>query len=95
LRFPRFLRFRDFEAGEKRHFVETSKRALLGITSHAESLFNIEHDINALLNFEKAFTSLPAEKKHLLQDLTEKTMTNFLKDLDTPTDVLRINRKSK
>jgi hypothetical protein len=86
---PRYTR-QEFETGEKRHFLETSKRALMGISSHSESLFNIEHDINALLNFEKEFSALPSSKRHLLQELTEKTMTNYLQDLNTPKDILRI-----
>jgi hypothetical protein len=92
---PKYTR-QEFELGEKRHFLETSKRALMGISSHSESLFNIEHDINSLLNFEKEFATLPASKRHLLQDLTEKTMTNYLQDLNIPADVLRIdNKRSK
>lgn len=46
-KFPRYTR-EQFEAAEEQHFIERSKRQVLGVTGAAESLFNISHDVKAM-----------------------------------------------
>ena len=74
---PRYTR-EEFEAGEKQYHVEKSVRALSGIESHKESLYNIENDFDALIAFEKTVAELPESQKHLLEDLTNQVMSNYL-----------------
>lgn len=56
-KFPKYTK-EEFEAEEERHFLERSKRQVLGITSGKESLMNITHDKQA---FEDFFENLQKE----------------------------------
>jgi hypothetical protein len=73
---PRYTR-QQFEAGEKRHFLESLNRQSLGVSGAKESLINMFDDAHALENFESNFKLIANNyNNELLQDLNEKTLIN-------------------
>lgn len=73
---PRYTR-QQFEAGEKRHFLESLNRQSLGVSGAKESLINMFDDVQALENFESNFKLIANNyNNELLQDLNEKTLIN-------------------
>ena len=76
---PRYTR-EQFEAGEKRHYLEDLNRQVIGITGAKQSLVNMFDDISSIEKFEKDFKMI-ADKydSKMLLELTEKSLTNVEK----------------
>jgi hypothetical protein len=77
---PKYTR-EQFEAGEKRHFLEDLNRQAQGITGPRESLVNMIDDIASIENFEKQFELLSKDyDDKMLIEFTENTLTNVIKE---------------
>jgi hypothetical protein len=77
---PKYTR-EQFEAGEKRHFLEDLNRQAIGISGPKQSLVNMFDDIASIEKFEQDFLSISNNyNNELLQDLTEQSLTNVQKE---------------
>jgi hypothetical protein len=77
---PKYTR-EEFEAGEKRHFLESLNRQSLGIVGPKESLINMFDDAQALNKFESEFKLIANNyDTDLLLELTENSLTNVSKE---------------
>jgi hypothetical protein len=77
---PKYTRT-EFEAGEKRHFIEDLNRKALGLDGAKTSLINMLDDVKALEKFESDFKLIAHDyDSQLLLELTEKSLTNVQKE---------------
>ena len=77
---PKYTR-EQFEAGEKRHFLEDLNRQVQGITGAKQSLVNMVDDITSIENFEKEFQLLSKNyDTQMLSEFTDNTLTNVIKE---------------
>jgi len=76
--FPKYTR-EQFEAGEKRYYLESLNRQVNNISGARESLINMSEDYEGLENFENHMASL--ENKNLslaeLNEIYDKTLTHL------------------
>ena len=76
--FPKYTR-EQFEAGEKRYYLESLNRQVNNISGARESLINMAEDYEGLENFENHMASL--ENKNLslaqLNEIYDKTLTHL------------------
>jgi hypothetical protein len=76
---PKYTR-EQFEAGEKRHFLENLNRQALGLQGAKESLINMFDDISSIEKFENDFKLISNNyDTQLLLELTENSLTNVQK----------------
>jgi len=76
---PKYTRA-EFEAGEKRHFLEDLNRQALGLAGAKTSLINMVDDVQSLQKFENDFKLIADNyDTNLLLELTEKSLTNTQK----------------
>ena len=76
---PRYTRA-EFEAGERRHFIERLNRQAIGVSGAKESLINMFDDVKALEKFESDFKLIAQDyDSQLLLELTENSLTNVQK----------------
>jgi uncharacterized membrane-anchored protein YhcB (DUF1043 family) len=77
---PKYTR-EEFEAGEKRHFLEKLNREALELAGAKESLINMFDDISSIQNFEENFKLVSNNyDSNSLYKLTENTLTNVQKE---------------
>ena len=74
----------QFEAGEKRHFEQRLSRQVAGLTGAAESMLNMNSDMPAIADFERALSLLPPEGRssEALVALVDSTLTNLVPPAD-------------
>lgn len=73
---PRYNR-EQFEYGEGRYYLEHLKRQAMGLDGAKSSLLAMFDDMKALENFEEKYKALPKDQQHLLQKITEESLTNL------------------
>jgi hypothetical protein len=77
---PKYTR-EQFEAGEKRHFLEDLNRQVLGLEGAKGSLINMFDDIASIEKFENDFKLISNNyDTQLLLELTENSLTNVQKE---------------
>lgn len=77
---PKYTR-EEFEAGEKRHFLEDLNRQAIGLAGAKSSLINMFDDIASIEKFENDFKSIANNyDTNLLLELTENSLTNVQKE---------------
>ena len=77
---PKYTRA-EFEAGEKRHFIEDLNRKALGLDGAKSSLINMIDDVAAIEKFENDFKLIAQNyDTALLLELTENSLTNVQKE---------------
>lgn len=77
---PKYTR-EQFEAGEKRHFLESLNRQTLGLSGAKESLINMFDDIAAIEKFETEFKQIANNyDTQSLLEFTENSLTNVQKE---------------
>lgn len=77
---PKYTR-EEFEAGERRHYLERLNRQALGLSGAKESLINMVDDAQALNKFESDFKLIANNyDTDLLLELTENSLTNVSKE---------------
>jgi hypothetical protein len=77
---PKYTR-EEFEAGEKRHYLEDLNRKALGLDGAKTSLINMIDDVKALEKFESDFKLIAHDyDSQLLLKLTENSLTNVQKE---------------
>jgi hypothetical protein len=77
---PKYTR-EQFEAGEKRHFLEDLNRQALGLEGAKSSLINMFDDIASIEKFENDFKLISNNyNTELLLELTENSLTNVQKE---------------
>ena len=77
---PKYTR-EEFEAGEKRHYLEDLNRQALGLAGAKMSLLNMFDDIAAIEKFETEFKQIANNyDTQTLLSLTENTLTNVQKE---------------
>jgi hypothetical protein len=77
---PKYTR-EQFEAGEKRHFLEDLNRQSLGLEGAKSSLINMFDDIASIEKFENDFKLISNNyDTQLLLELTENSLTNVQKE---------------
>jgi hypothetical protein len=80
---PKYTR-EEFEAGEKRHFLEDLNRQAIGLAGAKSSLINMFDDIASIEKFENDFKSIANNyDTNLLLELTENSLTNVNKETIT------------
>lgn len=67
----------QFERGEARYYLESLKRQAIGLDGAKGSLMAMFDDTKALENFEEKYAALPQDQKHLLEKITEESLTNL------------------
>lgn len=76
---PKYTRA-EFEAGERRHFLEDLNRKALGLDGAKSSLINMIDDVAAIEKFESDFKLIANNyDTKLLLELTENSLTNVEK----------------
>ena len=73
---PKYTR-EEFEKAEGIYYLESLKRQAMGLTGAKNSLLSMFEDIKALENFEEKYEALPEDQKHLLEKITEESLTNL------------------
>ena len=74
---PKYTR-EQFEAGEKRHFLEDLNRQALGLEGAKSSLINMFDDVASIEKFENDFKLISNNyDTQLLLELTENSLTNI------------------
>jgi hypothetical protein len=77
---PKYTR-EQFEAGERRHFLEDLNRQALGIDGAKSSLINMFDDIASIENFEKKFIEISNDyDTQKLIEFTQNNLTNVSKE---------------
>lgn len=77
---PKYTRA-EFEAGERRHFIEDLNRKALGLDGAKSSLINMIDDVAAIEKFENDFKLIAQNyDTALLLELTENSLTNVQKE---------------
>ena len=77
---PKYTR-EEFEAGEKRHFLEDLNRQALGLSGAKQSLVNMFDDIAAIEKFETEFKQIAnSYDTQSLLEFTENSLTNVQKE---------------
>jgi hypothetical protein len=77
---PKYTR-EEFEAGEKRHFLEDLNRQALGLAGAKMSLINMFDDMQSIEKFETEFKQIANNyDTQSLLSLTENTLTNVQKE---------------
>ena len=77
---PKYTR-EQFEAGEKRHFLEDLNRQVLGADGAKGSLINMFDDMASIENFEQNFAQIANNyDTQLLLEVTENSLTNVVKE---------------
>lgn len=77
---PKYTRA-EFEAGERRHFIENLNRKALGLDGAKSSLINMIDDVAAIEKFENDFKLIAQNyDTALLLELTENSLTNVQKE---------------
>ena len=76
-KYPKYNR-QQFEQAEARYFLENLKRQALGLDGPKGALLNMLDDSRCLENFKEEYAKLPSDQKHLLAEITEKTMKNMM-----------------
>ncbi len=77
---PKYTR-EQFEAGEKRHFLEDLNRQALGLEGAKSSLINMFDDVASIEKFENDFKLISNNyDTQLLLELTENSLTNIQKE---------------
>jgi hypothetical protein len=77
---PKYTR-QEFEAGEKRHYLEDLNRQALGLSGAKMSLINMFDDIAAIEKFETEFKQIANNyDTQTLLSLTENSLTNVQKE---------------
>jgi hypothetical protein len=76
---PKYTRA-EFEAGERRHFLESLNRQAIGVSGAKESLINMIDDAASLEKFESDFKLIANDyNTQQLLEFTENTLTNVQK----------------
>jgi hypothetical protein len=77
---PKYSR-EEFEAGEKRHFLEDLNRQALGLAGAKMSLINMVDDMASIEKFETEFKQIANNyDTQSLLEFTENTLTNVQKE---------------
>jgi hypothetical protein len=77
---PKYSR-EEFEAGEKRHFLEDLNRQALGLAGPKMSLLNMFDDISSIEKFETEFKQIANDyDTQTLLEFTEKSLSNVQKE---------------
>jgi hypothetical protein len=77
---PKYTR-EEFEAGEKRHFLEDLNRQALGLSGAKQSLVNMFDDIASIEKFETEFKQIAnSYDTQSLLEFTENSLTNVQKE---------------
>jgi hypothetical protein len=77
---PKYTR-EEFEAGEKRHYIENLNRQALGLSGAKMSLINMFDDIAAIEKFETEFKQIANNyDTQSLLEFTENSLTNVQKE---------------
>jgi hypothetical protein len=77
---PKYSR-EEFEAGEKRHFLEDLNRQALGLAGPKMSLLNMFDDISSIEKFETEFKQIANDyDTQTLLEFTEKSLSNAQKE---------------
>ena len=77
---PKYTR-QEFEAGEKRHYLEDLNRQALGLAGAKMSLLNMFDDIAAIEKFETEFKQIANNyDTQSLLEFTENSLTNVQKE---------------
>jgi translation initiation factor 2 beta subunit (eIF-2beta)/eIF-5 len=76
-KFPNYNKI-QFERAEGVYFLESLKRQALGMAGAKSSLINMLDDHRCLENFKEAYAKLPKDQQHLLEQITNETMKNYM-----------------
>lgn len=77
---PKYTR-EEFEAGEKRHFLEDLNRQAIGVSGAKQSLVNMFDDMAAIEKFETEFKQIANNyNTQSLLEFTENSLTNVQKE---------------
>lgn len=80
----------QFEAGERRHYLERLNRQAIGLNGGQESLINMVDDINAMLKFEEDVKLLPNNHSYeQIQQLADNA-SNVSGNISITGDLMRL-----